>query len=98
MAQTVKVLKEVPALMCCWVCEHEGKKYMRRRTEMYIKSNKMWARHGNCVLWKCPTCGLTKVEKFRKPDEGLAFWLYAEKKGWVLEDDSVYTKRLGRRQ
>lgn len=89
----VKKIVQLPANMRCYTCEFEGRKLTRRRTDMYINSPKLWATHGNAVLWKCPRCGKSRVEKFKTKDEAVQFWNYCDTKGWVLLNDNLYHGR-----
>lgn len=90
----LKRIVEVPVCLRCWTCEFEGRPNTRQKTEMYINSTRAVARYANLVIWKCPKCGKTQVEKFKKLGEGSRFYDYAHNKGWVLHEDHMYKGRV----
>jgi Zn finger protein HypA/HybF involved in hydrogenase expression len=76
----VIVFNKVPKALRCYLCEEDNG--FTSSVEMYICSTQAEAEQADLVIWKCPKCAKTKVEKVMAGDGG-RFYFLAKKAGMV---------------
>lgn len=69
----VILFNKVPKAMRCYQCEEDNG--FTKAIEMFICSTQLVAEQADMIIWKCPKCNKTKVEKVQKGDGGRFYFL-----------------------